>query len=107
MFVGYGPEGNAELLKAVTGWDTGIGELLRIGERVLTTMRLFNMREGLTDADDTLPERFFTPKADGAVSKTQLDHAKIDMVRKYYYTLMGWDAHGVPLPEKVEELYIE
>jgi len=54
----YGPEGNAELLKAVTGWDTGIGELLRIGERVLTTMRLFNMREGLTDADDTLPERF-------------------------------------------------
>jgi aldehyde:ferredoxin oxidoreductase len=29
------------------------------------------------------------------------------MVRKYYYTLMGWDANGVPLPEKVEELYIE
>jgi aldehyde:ferredoxin oxidoreductase len=29
------------------------------------------------------------------------------MVRKYYYTLMGWDAHGVPLPEKVEELYID
>jgi aldehyde:ferredoxin oxidoreductase len=107
MFVGYGPEGNAELLKAVTGWDTGVAELIRIGERVLTTMRLFNLREGLTAADDMLPERFFEPKTDGVVSKTHLDHDKIDRVSKYFYTLMGWDANGVPLPEKVEELYIE
>jgi len=107
MFVGYGPEGNAELLKAVTGWDTGVAELIRIGERILTTMRLFNVREGLTAADDVLPERFFEPKTDGAVSKTNLDHAKIAQVKKYYYTLMGWDDNGVPLPEKVEELYIE
>jgi aldehyde:ferredoxin oxidoreductase len=107
MFVPYGPEGNVELLKAVTGWDTGIGEWIRIGERILTTMRLFNMREGLTAADDALPKRFFEPKTDGVVSKMQLDPAKIDKVRKYYYTLMGWDGNGVPLPEKVEELYIE
>jgi aldehyde:ferredoxin oxidoreductase len=107
MFVPYGPEGNVELLKAVTGWDTGIGEWIRIGERILTTMRLFNMREGLTAADDALPKRFFEPKTDGVVSKMQLDPVKIDKVRKYYYTLMGWDGNGVPLPEKVEELYIE
>jgi aldehyde:ferredoxin oxidoreductase len=107
MFVPYGPEGFVELLKAVTGWDTGIGEWIRIGERILTTMRLFNMREGLSSADDVLPKRFFGPKADGAVSKLQLDPVKIDMVRKYYYTLMGWDVNGVPLPEKIEELYIE
>jgi aldehyde:ferredoxin oxidoreductase len=107
LFVVYGPEGNAELLKAVTGWDTGAAELMRIGERILTTMRLFNIREGLTAANDVLPERFFQPKSDGVVSQTHLDHTKIDKVRKYYYTLMGWDANGVPLPEKVEELYIE
>jgi aldehyde:ferredoxin oxidoreductase len=107
MFVPYGPEGNVELLKAVTGWDTGIAEWIRIGERVLTTMRLFNIREGLTAADDALPKRFFEPKTDGVVSKMQLDPVKIDKVRKYYYTLMGWDGNGVPLPEKVEELYIE
>ena len=62
MFVGYGPEGNAELLKAVTGWDTGPAELIRIGERILTTMRSFNIREGLTAADDVLPKRFFESK---------------------------------------------
>ena len=107
IFLGYGPEGNAELLKAVTGWDTGIAELIRIGERILTTMRLFNIREGLTAADDVLPERFFEPKTDGAVSQVHLDRVKIDKVRRYFYTLMGWDANGIPLPEKVEELYIE
>ena len=107
LFVGYGPEGNAELLKAVTGWDTGVTELIRIGERILTTMRLFNMREGLTAADDVLPERFFEPKTDGAVSQVHLDRAKIDKVRRYFYTLMGWDVNGIPLPEKIEELYIE
>jgi aldehyde:ferredoxin oxidoreductase len=107
IFVGYGPEGNAELLKAVTGWDTGNAELIRIGERVLTTMRLFNIREGLTAANDALPERFFEPKTDGVASHIRLDRVKIDKVRRYFYALMGWDTNGIPLPEKVEELYIE
>jgi aldehyde:ferredoxin oxidoreductase len=107
LFVGYGPEGQAELVKAVTGWDTGIMELERIGERILTTMRLFNLREGLTAADDVLPERFFEPKTDGPVAQVHLDRKKIDNSRKYFYTLMGWDTNGIPLPEKVEELYIE
>ena len=107
LFVGYGPEGQAELVKAVTGWDTGVAEMERIGERVLTTMRLFNLREGLTTADDVLPERFFEPKADGALANVHIDRAKIDQSRRFFYALLGWDANGVPLPEKVEELYIE
>jgi aldehyde:ferredoxin oxidoreductase len=64
------------------------------------------MREGLTAADDVLPARFFEPKTDGAVANTYLDHEQVEKVRKYFYYLMGWDANGVPLPEKVEELYI-
>jgi aldehyde:ferredoxin oxidoreductase len=107
MFVGYGPEGNAELLKAVTGWDTGPAELIRIGERILTTMRSFNIREGLTAADDVLPKRFFESKTDGVVSNTHLEHANIDQVKRYFYALMGWDVNGIPLPEKIEELDIE
>ena len=105
-FVGYGPDAQVELLKAVTGWDTGVGELQRIGERIITTMRLFNVREGLTAANDVLPERFFQPKTNGVI-KQGLDRAKYEKGKQYFYTLMGWDANGVPLPEKVEELYIE
>jgi aldehyde:ferredoxin oxidoreductase len=106
IFIGYGPEGNAELVKAVTGWDTGIMELERIGERTLTIMRLFNLREGLSADDDMLPERFFEPKTDGVLENMHLDRAKIDQSRKYFYSLMGWDANGVPLPEKIDELYL-
>jgi aldehyde:ferredoxin oxidoreductase len=31
----------------------------------------------------------------------------MDKAKRYYYNLMGWDAKGVPLPEKLEELCIE
>ena len=36
-------------------------ELLRIGERATNLARLFNVREGFSGADDTLPERLFQP----------------------------------------------
>jgi len=97
----------ADVLTAVTGWDTSIAELLRVAERVLTVARLFNIREGFSAADDVLPERFFQPKTDGVLADKQLDKAKFEKAKSFYYTLMGWDAKGVPLPEKVEELYIE
>jgi aldehyde:ferredoxin oxidoreductase len=96
-----------ELLKATVGWDTGISELLMIGERIITTMRLFNFREGLTEADDALPERFYGPTTDGALVNLKPDPKSYERMRKYYYTLMGWDSRGLPLPEKVEELDID
>jgi aldehyde:ferredoxin oxidoreductase len=44
----------AELLGAVTGWNTSAYELMRFGERRLHLMRVYNLRKGLTAADDTL-----------------------------------------------------
>ena len=107
LFLEYSLDKRVELVKAATGWDTGIPELFRVAERVLTMARLFNIREGLSAADDVLPERFFQPKTDGALVDKALDRAKLEKAKSFYYTLMGWDAQGVPLPEKVEELYIE
>jgi aldehyde:ferredoxin oxidoreductase len=106
-FLEYSLDKQAELVKVATGWETGAMELIRVAERVLTMMRLFNIREGFTAADDVLPERFFHPKTDGALADKSLDRAKFEKAKSYYYTLMGWDAKGVPLPEKVEELGIE
>jgi aldehyde:ferredoxin oxidoreductase len=96
-----------DLLRATVGWDTGISELLMIGERIITTMRLFNIREGLTEADDALPERFYGPTADGALANLKPDPKSYERMRKYYYALMGWDSRGLPLREKVEELGID
>jgi len=96
-----------ELLKAVTGWDTGLMELMQIGERIVTLMRLFIIREGSTRADDKLPERFFQPTRGGGQDNLKIDPADYDKIRDYYYALMGWDAMGVPLPDKVKELSID
>ena len=49
----------AELLAAVTGWNTSSYEIMRYGERRNHLMRVYNLREGLSAADDRLPDRFF------------------------------------------------
>jgi aldehyde:ferredoxin oxidoreductase len=97
-----------ELLKAVTGWDTGWVDLIKVGERILTLMRLFNNREGFTEADDEMPERFYQHKTDGALATKDIpDKATMLKARQLYYFFMGWDSHGVPRPEKIAELEIE
>ena len=99
----------ADLVGAVTGWDTSVAEQMQVAERILTTARLFNLREGFSAEDDQLPQRFFQPKTDGPLSEKGkgLDPKKYGQAKRYYYTLMGWDPDtGVPLPEKVEELRI-
>jgi aldehyde:ferredoxin oxidoreductase len=96
-----------ELVESVTGRPTGIMGLLRIGERAMTAARLFNLREGFSDEDDRLPPRFFEPKTSGVLSEKGLNPAAMERARRYYYRLMGWDERGVPLPERVEELYLD
>ena len=81
-------------------------EQLRVAERMLTMARMFNVRQGLTDEDDKLPSRFFSPTTKGALSDTSLDPDQLDTAKQYYYNLMGWDSKGVPTPEKLEELGI-
>jgi aldehyde:ferredoxin oxidoreductase len=107
LFLPYSFPQVADLISAVTGWNTTPTELITIAERVLTTSRLFNIREGLTSADDMLPERFFQPKTDGPLADKCITYDEAERARSYYYTLMGWDAStGIPLPERVEELRI-
>jgi len=96
-----------DVVPAVTGWDMSVAEQVLIGERVLTTARLFNIKQGLTEADDVIPDRYYQGKTDGALSDKPLNREQMEKAKKYYYTLMGWDSQGVPLQEKVEELYIE
>ncbi len=107
MFLPYSYQQLAEVTAAVTGWDTGIPEQLRVAERILTMARLFNIREGFTAADDKLPQRFFQPKSDGVLANKALNPADMEKAKRYYYHLMGWDSSGVPLPEKLEELGIQ
>lgn len=100
----------AALLGAVTGWNTSAYELMRFGERRLHLMRVYNLREGLTAADDTLPARFFeepirSPQArwDGQ----RLDRAAFTAAVQTYYRLMGWDDAGRPRYETLLDHHLE
>jgi aldehyde:ferredoxin oxidoreductase len=102
----YDPAKGAQLLAAVSGWDTNAWELMKIGERSLTMARAFNLREGFTKDDDWLPDRVFeahpnSPPWGIAMSREDLRNA-IDL----YYGMMGWDAEGVPTAAKLHELGI-
>jgi aldehyde:ferredoxin oxidoreductase len=97
-------EGTAELLRAATGWDL-TGEAVRlIGERIVNQERLFNAREGMTRADDTLPRRFLEePMPEGGASAGSV--LELEPMLDEYYLVRGWDVKtGLPTPEKLAEL---
>ena len=48
-----------EVISAITGCETSSAEFVRWGERRFHLMWMYNLREGLTAADDRLPDRFF------------------------------------------------
>jgi aldehyde:ferredoxin oxidoreductase len=97
----------AQMLAGVTGWNTSSHEIIRFGERRLHLMRLYNLREGLTAADDTLPARFFDePIATGKWTGTRLDWAQFDAAIRTFYRMMGWDDEGRPLPETLIDCHL-
>jgi aldehyde:ferredoxin oxidoreductase len=91
----------ARALTALTGVEFPTGELIQAGERIWNMERLYNIREGFSRADDTLPPRLLTEPAGGA-SEGWVSHLEPMLVE--YYRARGWDENGVPKPAKLEEL---
>jgi aldehyde:ferredoxin oxidoreductase len=95
-------------MRAATGWDVDIPEILRIGERATNLARLFNLREGFSRKDDTLPDRMFQPLESGALKGVALSRADFDAALTELYRLKGWDPVTTrPSREKLAELGIE
>ena len=102
--MGVAEEYFARTLTAVTGVPYATGDLIRVGERVWNLERLYNLREGFTKADDTLPLRLLNdPVAEGP-SKGWV--SKLEPMLEEYYRTRGWDEQGVPRPEKLLALQL-
>jgi aldehyde:ferredoxin oxidoreductase len=101
-----GFERMAQLVGAVTGWNTSVFELVKVGERAATLARAFNLREGLTSDDDNMPRRFFTPHISGPLQGIALDREAFRKAKELYYDMMGWP-RGSPSLSKLAELGIE
>jgi aldehyde:ferredoxin oxidoreductase len=97
------PEVQVEILNAVTGLHLTAQDALLIGERIVNVEKAFNVREGMTRHDDSLPERFLNEPLPSGPSKGHVCDLKIMLDE--YYTLRGWDAKtGLPTRKKLEEL---
>ncbi len=93
-----------EIAQAVTGWNTSVAEAMVVGERIANLARAYNIREGKTAADDTLPKRFFAPTPRGALKNTAIDPEAFARAKRLYYRQMGWTDAGLPTREKMIEL---
>src|SRR4030042_1059783 len=62
------------LVNAATGHGYSLDGLKKVGARIWTVERLFNLREGLGRKDDTLPERLFTTPIHDGPSKGAVEN---------------------------------
>ena len=106
MFISWNKHQIVDLVSGAAGWDTNVWELMRAGERAVTLAKVFNMREGLTRADDTLPPRIMKEgHYSGKVNEKPVSKAALDQALSTFYGMMGWDQKtGRPLDATLDEL---
>jgi aldehyde:ferredoxin oxidoreductase len=86
---------SADLLRHVTGWSVSADELRSTAQRIITAKKLFNLREGWTAVEDTLPRRFLSEGLpEGAAPGALLPRERLQAMVQAYYTARGWDADG-------------
>ncbi|MDR2480113.1 MAG: aldehyde ferredoxin oxidoreductase family protein [Treponema sp.] len=101
---------HAEALRLATGFPMYTGTFLVLGERSYNLERLFNLREGLSAADDSLPERLTkTPQPSPVTGKAVNEHfvVPLEKMLKRYYKIRGWDSKGIPTRRTLKRLKLE
>ncbi len=101
------PELLIKAINAATDFNLSLPESIRIGKRVVNTLRIFNIKSGLTPDLEAPSPRYGSTPIDGP--------AKGFGVMKYwttivevYYQLMGWDpSTGKPTPKTLKDLDLE
>lgn len=95
---------HATAVRLATGLPMTIGRFLQMGERAFNMERLFNIREGFSRRDDSLPERMTSePLQNGDASSA----VKLEEMLPAYYRLRGWDKNGTPTRKKLRKLKID
>jgi aldehyde:ferredoxin oxidoreductase len=84
------------IVEVTTGLKLDEARLRRISSNIQNETRRFNLREGITSKDDTLPKRFFD-EALGKEGKT-IRREDLQKMVEEYYALRAWNSEGVPEP---------
>ena len=86
----------------ITGTPMSSGHVQEIGGRIFNLERMYNLREGLTASDDTLPPRMLHEP----IFKHMKSGHPLDQLLPRYYQLRGWDAGGVPTRKTLDKLHV-
>ncbi len=100
---GFDDKRRFDFVDAVTGWQISEEERTLVADRIYTLERLFNLREGLTRKDDTLPWRsLHEPMPNGPAKGNTVP---LEPMLTDYYLERGWDKKtGVPTRKTLERV---
>jgi aldehyde:ferredoxin oxidoreductase len=104
-FVPLNLEKLAELMNVATGSSHTADSLMKVGERLTHLARSYNLRNGRTHKDDTLPGRFFKEESlAGFMRGKKLEPEYFNSIVRKYYALRKWNDLGEPIREVLQEI---
>jgi len=107
-FAPISEENCVDMWNLATGFDHTVESYIECGERIWNLVRLFNLREGMSPADDKVSDRFFKDSfTKGPAKGVSLDKDNFYKSLKEYYSLRGWDDKGIPTSKKLKKLGLE
>jgi aldehyde:ferredoxin oxidoreductase len=89
-------------LTLITGTKFSSGHLQEIGARIFNLERMYNLREGKSPVEDTLPPRILNE----SIFKHMDKGHPLDQLLPRYYKIRGWDAAGIPTAKTLERLQV-
>lgn len=101
-----GPERMAALLSAAVGEHFDADQVMRLGRKIVTLEKCFNVREGATREDDRLPWRLMHEEQPDVPGQDAINSPeKMNKMLDEYYALHGWDGRtSWPTRETLESL---
>jgi len=111
-FVPFTTEDILNALRYSTGINFEENDYFNAGERIWNLIRLFNLREGLTRMDDTLPDRVFKEDLSLPIEidgKTQIKVSEKEFEKALddYYSIRHWNNDGIPTIDKLKKLGLD
>ncbi len=95
----------ATMLRLTTGIERSADEMAALAERIVSAKKLFNIRQGWTPEEDSLPDRFFEePISDGPGRGVVLNRERLGGMIRHYNELRGWSPEGWLSPEIEAEI---
>ena len=97
------------LIAHATGWEFGVEEFRKSGERIYNLVRVYNAREGFDRNQDVLPRRLMEDPIPAGPAKGMVnDQDSIELMKDAYYDFRGWAREtGLPTPNKLRTLGLD